>query len=44
MIITQKKPLDEVWQMLEGVTRVALVGCGAVLLHVRQAVSLNSRK
>ena len=29
MIITQKKPLDEVWQMLEGVTRVALVGCGS---------------
>ena len=29
MIITQKKPLEEVWQMLEGVTRVALVGCGS---------------
>ena len=29
MIITQKKPLDEVWQILEGVTRVALVGCGS---------------
>ncbi len=29
MIITQKKPLDEVWQMLEGITRVALVGCGS---------------
>lgn len=29
MIITKKKPLEEVWQMLEGITRVALVGCGS---------------
>ncbi len=28
MIITEKKPLDELLAMLEGVTRVALVGCG----------------
>ncbi len=29
MIITQKKPLEELLAMLEGVTRVALVGCGS---------------
>ena len=28
MIITQKKPREELLAMLEGVTRVALVGCG----------------
>ena len=28
MIITQKKPKEELLAMLEGVTRVALVGCG----------------
>ncbi len=28
MIITQKKPEEELLAMLEGVTRVALVGCG----------------
>ena len=28
MIITQKKPKEELLAMLEGVTKVALVGCG----------------
>ena len=28
MIITQKKPLEELLAMLEGVTKVAVVGCG----------------
>ena len=28
MIITQKKPIEELMAMLEGVTKVALVGCG----------------
>ena len=28
MIITQKKPLEELLQMLQGVTKVAIVGCG----------------
>jgi len=29
MIITQKKPIEELMAMLEGVTKVALVGCGS---------------
>ena len=29
MIITQKKPLEELFAMLEGVHKVALVGCGS---------------
>lgn len=29
MIISQKKPIEEVMEMLEGVTKVALVGCGS---------------
>ena len=28
MIITQKKPIEELMAMLEGVTKVGLVGCG----------------
>lgn len=28
MIITQKKPVEELLAMLEGVTKVAIVGCG----------------
>ena len=28
MIITQKKPLEEVLSMLDGVKKVAIVGCG----------------
>ncbi len=28
MIITQKKPIDELLQMLQGVKKVAIVGCG----------------
>ena len=28
MIITQKKPIEELLHMLEGVTKVAIVGCG----------------
>ena len=29
MIITQKKPIEELLAMLEGVTKVAIVGCGS---------------
>lgn len=29
MIITQKKPIEELMAMLEGVTKIALVGCGS---------------
>ena len=29
MIITQKKPVEELLAMLEGVTKVAIVGCGS---------------
>ena len=29
MIITKKKPIDELMSMLEGVNKVALVGCGS---------------
>ena len=28
MIITQKKPIEELLSMLEGVKKVAIVGCG----------------
>ena len=28
MIITQKKPVEELLDMLEGVTKVAIAGCG----------------
>ena len=29
MIITRKKPIEELLAMLEGVTKVAIVGCGS---------------
>ena len=29
MIITQKKPIEELMSMLEGATRIALIGCGS---------------
>ena len=29
MIITQKKPIEEVMAMLEGATKIALVGCSS---------------
>ena len=30
MIITQKKPTEELLAMLEGVKKVAIVGCGSL--------------
>ena len=29
MIITQKKPIEELMAMLEGATKIALIGCGS---------------
>lgn len=45
MIITQKKPIEELLAMLEGVKKVAIVGCAnCALPPARPAARRKSRR
>ncbi len=44
MIITQKKPIEEPLAMLEGVKKVAIVGCAIAPPPARPAARRKSRR